>query len=213
MVIGTLEALRRYPVKSLRGEILESVEVGETGIPGDRTGALFVTSGHARVGKTYRGKEHERLHLMSSVTAARQAAAERGADVELQRGEHFFDDAPISLLVDRWLDDLSAHVGYAVEWERFRPNFFVRAASGFEQSEDSLSGAELQLGSVRLRVRYPIERCVTPNYHLEGLETDHRILRFLAQQRNTWMGIYCDVVTPGIVRAGDQVTLSFDSAR
>jgi uncharacterized protein len=206
VIIGTLEALRRYPVKSLRGEILESVEVGETGIPGDRAGALFVREGHARVGKTYRGKEHERLHLMSSVAVAREAAAERGTDVELERGEHFFDAAPISLLVDRWLDDLSEHVGYAVEWERFRPNFFVRAAPEFELTEEPLTGAELQFGTVRLRVRCPIERCVTPNYHPQGLETDHRILRFLAQQRNTWMGIYCDVITPGVVRVGDKLT-------
>ncbi|HZY95621.1 MAG TPA: MOSC domain-containing protein [Candidatus Cybelea sp.] len=211
MLIGTLDAIRRYPVKSLRGEALDSVEVGESGIPGDRAGALFVQSGHARVGKTYRGKEHDRLHLLTTVEAAHQAAAERGTHVELQRGEHFFDDAPISLLVDRWLEELSAHLGYAVEWERFRPNLFVRAAAEFQQTEDALTGAELQLGSVRLRVRYPDERCVTTTYHPDGKPSDPRVLRFVAQHRNTWMGIYCDVVTPGVVKVRDQVTLRLRS--
>lgn len=213
MVIGTLDGLRRYPVKSLRGEVHDTLEVGWSGIPGDRAGALVVRSGHARVGKTYRGKEHERLHLLTSAQAAVDAAAERGTQLTLEHGEHFFDDAPISLLVDRWLDELSAHAGYRVEWERFRPNFFVRAAPAFALSEDALNGAALQLGTVRLRVRYPIERCVTPTYHLQGLASDPRILRYLAQERNTWMGIYCDVVVAGLVTVGDSVILSFDSAR
>jgi uncharacterized protein len=205
MLIGTIDALRRYPIKSLAGETLESIEVGASGIPGDRAGAFFVRSGSERVGKLYRGKEHDRLHLVATAGAARAAAAARGVGVELQNGEHFFDDAPVSLLVDRWLESLSAHVGYAVEWERFRPNFFVLAAAGFNQEEAALTGDELELGSVLLRVRGPIERCVTPTYHPRGGATDPRILRFLAQQRNTWMGIYCDVVRPGSARVGDEV--------
>ncbi len=207
MLIGTLDALRRYPVKSLRGETLSSVEVGATGIPGDRAEALFVRSGVAREGKTYRGKEHDRLHLLSEVDAARAAASERNVDVELRGGEHFFDDAPISLVVDRWLDELSAHLGYVVEWQRFRPNFFVRAAPEFAQPEEALTNAELQLGTVRLRVRGPIERCVAVTYHPKGNPSDPEILRYLAQQRNAWLGIYCDVVTPGITQAGDPLTL------
>lgn len=205
MLVGTVEALRRYPVKSLRGESLDSVRIDATGIPGDRAAALMVTAGRARVGKTYRGKEHDGLHLLRSVEAAHHAAAERGTQVTLERGEHYFDDAPISLILDRWLEPLSAHLRYAVEWERFRPNFFVRAAEQFTQSEDDLTGAELHLGRVLLRVRYPIERCVTTTYHPNGEPSDPRILRFLAQHRNTWMGIYCDVIEPGTVSAGDLV--------
>jgi uncharacterized protein len=121
-------------------------------------------------------------------------------------GDNFFDAAPISVLVDTWLTDLSAHVGYAVEWERFRPNFFVKAAPEFAQAESDLADAELQFGSLSLRVRCPIERCVVPTYHLRGEAGDPEILRFVAQRRNTWMGVYCDVVAPGIARTGDPVT-------
>jgi len=206
MVIGTIEGLRRYPIKSLAGETLESVEIGESGIPGDRAGALIVRSGSARVGKTYRGKEHDRLHLVATPGAARAAAAARGVDVELQSGTHFFDDAPVSLLIDRWLDSLNAHVGYAVEWERFRPNIFVRSVDGFSEEESALVGDELELGSVRLRVRCPIERCVAINYHPRGAASDPQILRYLAQQRDASMGIYCDVLQPGRAHVGDEIT-------
>ena len=205
MVIGRLEAVRRYPVKSLCGETLDSVGVAVGGIPGDRESALFVRDGHARAGKTYRGKEHDRLHLLADADAALEAAARRGVTAVLRGGEHFFDDAPISLLVDRWLIELNEHLGYTVEWERFRPNFFVRAASSFSEDEKALVGAELALGSVRLRVRCPIERCVAVTYHPRGEASDPRILRFVAERRNAWMGIYCDVLQPGSVRVGDSL--------
>jgi uncharacterized protein len=204
-LIGTLDAVRRYPVKSLRGEALDATAVGSAGIPGDRAGALFVRAGNARVGKTYRGKEHDRLHLTGDAALARASAAKRGVEVELRRGDHFFDDAPISLLIDRWLETLNEHLGYAVGWERFRPNFFVVAAADFALVESELVNGELQLGGVTLRVRAPIERCVTITYHPEGGASDPGILRFLAQQRDTLMGVYCDVLEPGVVHVGDKL--------
>ena len=204
MVIGTLEAVRRYPIKSLRGDALDSVIVEAGGIPGDRSSALFARNG-PRAGKTYRGKEHDRLHLFHEAAAAQAAARERGAELDLHLGEHFFDCAPISILLDTWMRGLNAHVGYDVEWERFRPNFFVRADAtiGSAPLEEALVDTQLQLGTVRLRVRSPIERCVTITHHPRGEAGDPRILRFLALERNTTMGVYCDVLEPGTVRVGD----------
>jgi uncharacterized protein YcbX len=208
MLLGTLEAVRRYPIKSLRGVAVDSVKVEASGIPGDRAGALFALQG-AREGETYRGKEHDRLHLLRDPAAAQACAKERGVAVEVRQGEHFFDAAPISILVDAWLRELDAYVGYDVEWERFRPNFFVRNGASSEPAplEQTLVGELLQVGTVQLRVRSPIERCVTVNYHPLGESADPRILRFLAGERNAWMGIYCDVLEAGIARVGDPLTL------
>ncbi|MGA8532551.1 MAG: MOSC domain-containing protein [Candidatus Tumulicola sp.] len=211
MNLGTVAAIWRYPVKSLRGESLDGTEVAESGIPGDRVRALVVKSGHARAGKTYRGKEHDRLHLTSSVETAVELGATRGVFLERRGGERFFDDAPISLLLDHWLDELSDPLGYTVEPERFRPNFFVRARPDFTAGEASLQGAEVRLGEATLRVRYPIERCVTITYDPFGGASDPRILRLVAERRNGWMGVYCDVARPGRVRTGDSLVL-FPSA-
>lgn len=205
MHIGRLDAVWRYPTKSLHGEPLAQAEVDLDGVRGDRTRALIVTSGHARTGKTYRGTEHDRFHLTGDEEAARALAAARGVQTEARSGERFFDAAPISLLIDRWLEDLSAHLGYVVEPIRFRPNLFVRAAADFALREDAMNGWELELGTTRLRVRNPIERCVVTTYDPEGGAADPRILRFVAQERNEWMGVYCDVVTPGVVRPGDEL--------
>jgi MOSC domain-containing protein YiiM len=73
--------------------------------------------------------------------------------------------------------------------------------------EQTLVGAQLQVGTARLGVRSPIERCVTVNYHPLGETSDPRILRFLSEQRNAWMGIYCDVLEPGTASVGDPLIL------
>ncbi len=202
--IGELAAIWRYPVKSLRGESLERVRVEHEGIPGDRASALFITDGHARAGKTLRGKEHEGLHLIGEAADAVAAAAARGITVEARADEsHYYDDSPISLIVDRWLEGLSAEVGYGVEHTRFRPNFFVRAASNFRSPETELVGRELQLGEARLRVRYGDRRCVVPTYDPKGGAADPRVLSYVARERDNVMGIYCEVAMPGAVRLGD----------
>jgi uncharacterized protein len=204
MQIGTLRAIRRYPVKSLGGEELEAAAVRDTGLEGDRTTALINDDG-PRAGAPARGKENDRFHLQHTLEEARAIAAP--VHVEQSDDEPFFDDAPVSLIIDRWLDGISTFVGYRVEWERFRPNFYVEAQDGIALDEGALTGRELQLGEVTLRVRYPIERCVVPTYDLRGGDADPRILRYVAQARSNWMGIYCDVPRAGIVRIGDSLEL------
>ncbi len=206
MEIGTLERIWRYPVKSLRGEALDEVTVESDGLAGDRTRALVVREGHPRRGKTYRGKEDERLHLGADPLHATGAARERGVELVLRDDAgRYFDDAPVSLIVDRWLAGVSAHVGFALEPERFRPNLFVHAAPTMHLVEDDLTGRALCCGEVRLRVRYPIERCVTTTYDQTTGASTPEVLRYLAQQRSTWMGVYCDVLRAGTVRIGDSL--------
>lgn len=205
MLIGTVASIRRYPIKSLRGEVLKAVHVTTAGIPGDRARRLVVVGDHPRAGLAFRGKEHDRLHLVDTAGEAIALARERGVETHDESGKHFFDAAPISLLVDRWLDALSAHVGYPVEPERFRSNFDVVADPGFTLLEPELEGALLEIGDVQMRVRKPIERCVTPTYHPAGEPADPRILAYVARERDNQMGIYCDVLREGIVHAGDAV--------
>jgi uncharacterized protein YcbX len=208
MQLGTLRAIHRYPVKSLRGETLDSALITQSGIEGDRARALLVTEGHARVGKTYRGKENNQLHLAIDPADAQALGRIKNVATTIEESEDgYFDDAPISILVDRWLDGLSAHLGSPVDYRAFRPNFYVEAAPAFNMQEDDLSGRELSLGEVMLRVRYPIERCVTITYDQNDGTPDPRILRYVTQERSTWMGIYCDVLRAGTVRTLDSFAL------
>jgi uncharacterized protein len=208
MLLGTVAWIRRYPVKSLRGEAIAQAQVTAGGIVGDRSRQLVVGAGHERIGLPYRGKENDRLHLVDDPEQAVGVALESGVDVLVESGEHFFDDAPISLLFDRWLEPLNAHVGYAVEPERFRPNFFIRSESTMRFDELALVGRQLDIGEVRLRVSMPNERCVAVNYHPRGEPSDPRILRYLAQEKDAVLGVYCEVLRAGIARTGDSVRLA-----
>ncbi|MBV8727358.1 MAG: MOSC domain-containing protein [Candidatus Eremiobacteraeota bacterium] len=208
-MIGIVEWIRRYPVKSLAGVELQEAQIDAGGIPGDRAQALIVREGHVRVDKTYRGKENNLLHTTATIDEAQSFAARTGVIVEPRSDEsHYFDCAPISLILDHWINEASELVGYELEPLRFRPNLFARAAPEFQENESSLVSATLAIGSVVLRVRKPIERCVTPTYDLQTGLSDPKVLREITQHRGACLGIYCDVEVSGRVSRGDSIRLS-----
>ncbi len=209
MDVGTTIALWRYPIKSLRGEALETTRIEAGGIPGDRGSSLIITRGHARLGKPYRGKEDERLHRLGSGDEAVSAANERSVaiDVVAANSGHEYDAAPISILVDCWMEGLNAAVGYGVEHQRFRPNMFLAAHPRMDVDEPAFTGRVLRIGTVRLKVRSPIGRCVTTTYAQRPGASDPAILRYIASERGNAMGIYCDVLRAGAVRIGDVLVL------
>ncbi|HEX5275034.1 MAG TPA: hypothetical protein VFW34_07150 [Candidatus Rubrimentiphilum sp.] len=206
-LLGQIAAITRYPVKSLAGEELQSAEIGQDGIPGDREAAFFVTAGHARTGKTYRGKEHNLLHLTGDPERAQTLARERRVDVELRRGSRYFDDAPVSLIFDRWVEEVSAGLSRPMDFRRWRPTLFAHAAGDFRFAENDLTASAIEVGTAVLRVRYPIERCVTTTYDPVTGEPDPEVLRYVARERANLLGVYCDVELAGVVRAGDALRL------
>ena len=207
MQIAVLASIHRYPVKALRAQTLARSDVLADGLAGDRTAALVVVSeGHARTGKTYRGKEHARLHTLAAPDDALRAAADAGVratcDDALGR---YFDVHPVSLIFDTWLAGLAARTGAPVEALRFRPNLVATAAPGFDSRERELVGARLQVGSVELEVVEPIQRCITPSYDLTTGERDRTLARALAVDLENVMGVYCTVVRPGTLATGDAI--------
>jgi uncharacterized protein YcbX len=206
-LLGNVTVIHRYPVKSLAGEELEWAAIDADGIAGDRAAALFVTAGHARTGQTFRGKEHNLLHLTSDTQHAMDLAEANSVAVELRRGTHYFDAAPISLVFDRWVDEVSDALGRSMDFRRWRPNLFAHAAADFQFRESDLTGGLIEAGTALLRVREPTERCVTTTYDVETGERDPAVLRYVAQERGNVFGVYCDVELAGVVRAGDALRL------
>jgi uncharacterized protein YcbX len=209
---GTLAAIWRYPVKSLRGEALEEVVVDGDGLAGDRRRSLrALGDDRGRRGKDWRGKEDPRLHLIGDAAAAIRDVESRGVAVALNERGPNFDAAPVSVLFDAWLVEFEAMFGHALEPLRFRPNLFVRAA-GAVPPEAALTGATIALGDVRLLVVSPIDRCVVPTYDLATGASDPAVLRTLAQRRANTMGVYCTTLAAGIVARGCAVFLTGPTA-
>ncbi len=203
--LGTLAGLWRYPVKSLAPEALTRASVATDGLAGDRGAALFVTSpDRPRSGKTLRGKEQPRFHTLADAESARRLAEAAAFEVDVRDAGPYFDAMPVSLIFDRWLDELEALVGFAPEPLRFRPNLFVRAATNVPP-ETEFVGRRLRIGEVELDVVTPIVRCVTPSYDLVTAESSADFLRTLVNERGNLMGIYCTVARAGTLGIGDEL--------
>ncbi len=206
--LGAVAALWRFPIKALAAESLLEATVLADGIDGDRARALQVRSGHARVGKPYRGKEERRMQLFASSDDAIACARETGVALDEIAGTHFFDAAPISLMFDAWVRDVEALAGRAIDERAFRSNILVAAIDDTIAREAAFVGVLLAVGAVRLRVLAPIVRCVTPSYDIATAIPDPALHAAYVRHRNNEVGIYCEVVTPGTIRLGDTVTRS-----
>jgi uncharacterized protein YcbX len=209
MDLGTVAALWRYPVKSLRAEPLARAAVLADGLEGDRTAALVVeTPTHARAGKPYRGKESAKLHLTADPATAASYAADARVMVTLDRSEpRWFDKGTISVLLDLWVRDVEALVGEQLDPLRWRPNLYVRAEPSFTAREPALVGTTLRAGDTVLRVVDTIKRCVTTTYDVATGESLPLVLEAVATQRGNVVGVYCEVLTPGQIALGDRIAL------
>ena len=130
-------------------------------------------------------------------------------DFELPDGT-FFDCAPVHLVTTATLDSLrSLYPAGRFEPRRFRPNIIVStgpAVSGF--AENDWVGRVVAIGeSVRLRVFMATGRCVMTTLPQSDLPKDSGILRAAAQHNNAAVGVYAEVVSGGLVRRGDLVTV------
>jgi uncharacterized protein YcbX len=203
-MLGTVEALYRYPVKSLRAEPLTAAEVRADGFAGDRASALFVSSPeHARAGKTYRGKENRLLHTVTALADAAGLALAAGVTVAADGTRpHYFDLEPVSLVFDTWIRELEALAGRDVDPLRFRPNIVAVAAPSFTRKEHDLIGTRIKAGAVTLDVVSAITRCVTPSYDVASGTADPALQRTIVAERGNIMGVYCRVVTTGTIARG-----------
>ncbi|MGW6317699.1 MOSC domain-containing protein [Streptomyces sp. NPDC055099] len=133
-----------------------------------------------------------------------------GAGVELAReGEVSHQDAgAVSLVGTASLRALGELLGDSdpVDVRRLRKNIVV----GTEEPwiEEDWVGREISFdGGLRLRVVERIERCVMTTQAQRGLPADNRILKTLTASRGMCIGVYADVVTPGTLALGAEVTL------
>ena len=122
----------------------------------------------------------------------------------------FFDSTTIHLLTTASLDQLqSLHPTGRIEPRRFRPNILVSTgpdAIGF--AENNWVGRKIAIGEqVRLRVTAATERCSMPNLAQADLPKDSRILRTTARYNNMLFGVSAEVISGGLVRRGDPITL------
>lgn len=233
-IIGVVERLWRYPVKSTGGERLDSVEVDGRGLAGDRLYAVRDGDGKFGSGKNTRrfrrmdgllrlgsrlGNRIDAPELLDPLggpvadpTAFLRAYLQRD-DVELAREDavSHFDQLPVSVLTTATLDWVRRAVpSTVVDERRFRPNVLVRTPPGTEPFvEDSWFGREARAegGGVRLAMVRSSERCAMTGTAQPGLPHAPEILKAIAQAHDTRLDALAEVSHPGRLRVGDALSL------
>jgi hypothetical protein len=204
--------LWRYPVKSFLGERLDEAALDARGVVGDRAYAVRDADGKFGSGKTTR-----RFRLLKGLFDYRAETRDDGVHVG---GYRVGDAALDALLSERYGEPLavlpedavphfdagSVHLltTASLDWvgedvRRFRPNILLEA----DEREEAWVGRTLRIGECELRVTDLVERCAMVDFAQSELPFDASVLRFLAQHNDAMLGVYADVVTPGVVRVGD----------
>jgi uncharacterized protein len=171
--IGQIEAIFRYPVKSMRGEPLDNTVLGWHGLDGDRRLAfrrldkrdgfpwltasklpdlILFTPQRSKDGNgdalpTYvRTPEGKELPLFGEALAA-EVGRRCGAHVEMMQLKHgIFDDASVSVITSDTVREVCRLAGRGADVRRFRPNIVVRSTRAVPFQEDEWVGGVLTFG-------------------------------------------------------------------
>jgi uncharacterized protein YcbX len=171
--IGHVEAIFRYPVKSMAGERLDAAHLGWYGIEGDRRLALRRIDNHSGMPWLTASKLPDLVLFVpqrSSDSAegdlpthirtpdgndmpvfgedlAREIERRYGAPVEMMQLRHgIFDEACISVIASDTVHEIGRLAGRSLDVRRFRPNLVVRLLRSGPFQEDQWLGGVLSFG-------------------------------------------------------------------
>jgi uncharacterized protein YcbX len=171
--IGHVEAIFRYPVKSMGGERLDAANLGWHGLDGDRRLAfrriddrggfpwlsasklpdLLLFAPHRRedgapgdLPTHVRTPDGEEMPVFGEDLAA-EVGRRCGAPVQMMRLNHgIFDEATISVIALDTVREIGRLAGRSLDVRRFRPNVVVRLLRSVPFQEDEWLGGVLSFG-------------------------------------------------------------------
>lgn len=235
--VGVVQAVYRYPVKSMRGESLPESPVEWQGLPDDRRYA-FVRGGNLSTFPYLTGRELPELLCYTPFFAEAAPPGKPALMVRTPEGQDYavgseelqasiaaryphpfyllrlgltgtFDIAPLSVLTTGTLHALSAALDMPLDPLRFRPNIYIETPEGKEYPEDAWVGQTLVFGDDELRMHVSKRdgRCKMITLDPETTIEEPRVLREVVRTRNGCLGIYGAPTRLGMLRVGQEVQL------
>src|SRR5690242_11825608 len=152
--VGRIEAIFRYPIKSMAGEALAAADIGWYGIEGDRRFALrrleavggmpWLTATRLpdllRFVPLLRGEGALATHVRAPDGRELPVAGDElvteirtlhGKPVDLVRLDHgIFDETPISVIGEATIAAIARESGHEPDVRRFRPNILLSTVGG-----------------------------------------------------------------------------------
>ncbi len=207
-----VEALWRYPIKSLGGEALAGAEVTEDGLSGDRLvhvrDARGPVTGRTRHGLlTLKGStgadgvprvDGHPWHTPAALAAVRTHAGE-DAELVAYAGPERFD--VLNLLVAT--DGAVSAFGHDVR--RLRPNMVIAGVPA--AAERTWPGNALAIGDALIGVHSVRQRCIVTSIDPDTGEQDLDVFRRIRREFSNELALNCWVIRPGMIRTGDAVDL------
>lgn len=220
-------SLRRYPVKSMGGEALASAGVDERGIVLDRWFAVRDTDGRFASGKNTRRFRRRDAVFRYSATAGTDGqvvvsteneswtvgdpaldehlsgATGTVACVTAEGSVPHQDMGPVSIVGTATMQWCADKWGGSADPRRLRTNIVVRTERPFE--EESWAGHILDFGTAVIRVTERVPRCRTIDLVQDGCAPMSKWLTPLTAERDMYLAMYAEPVTPGVIEIGDVV--------
>lgn len=220
-------SLRRYPVKSMGGESVDSVALDARGVVGDRWFAVVDGDGQLASGKNGRRfRRRDGVFAYTAMTRGRDVVVS-GAGQSWHAGDHeldahltaslgapvrvspeaavaHHDAAPVSLVGTATLAWCAERFGGSGDARRIRANVLVETDEPFE--EETWAGMLLDVGTAFLRVSERIPRCRMIDIVQDGVVPGEKWLTQLTQEREMCLGVYAEVERPGVVSVGDALS-------
>ncbi len=235
--IGQVQALFRYPVKSMGGELLEEATLGWHGLEGDRRMAVRRLNDHSEFPWLSASKlpdllrfaphrengtqgdlpTHIRTPDGETLPVFGEALAEDigrryGAPVQLMQLKHgIFDEASISVIALDTVHEISRLAGQTPDVRRFRPNVVVSSLRALPFQEDDWVGGVLSFGegddAPAITVTLRDVRCSMLNLDPDSARPAPEMLKAVVRVHQNTAGVYGTVTRIGRLQVGQTLFL------
>ncbi len=231
-VLGQVEAIFRYPVKSMRGEALEHATVGWYGVDGDRRLALRrrgVAGGFPWLSASalpelvhytplgcelpthVRTPEGDELEVFGDALAA-HIGERLGTPVEMMQLRHgMFDETPISIITSDTIREIGRLAEHDADIRRFRPNIVVRSANPVPFEEDGWVGGTVAIRDAADAPTFAVTmrdlRCTMVNIDPDGGPATPAMMKAIVRRNDNYAGVYAQVTRTGRIAVGQTLVL------
>ena len=231
--IGRIEAIFRYPVKSMAGESLDSADLGWHGIEGDRRLAfrriedrggfpwlsagklpeLLLFSPHSRdaggLPSHIRTPDGRELETFSDDLAA-EIGRLHGSPVQMMHmRQGVFDEGSVSIIATDTVQEIARLAGQTPDARKFRPNILLRTNRALPFEEDTWVGSTLSFGdpSPTIAVTLRDERCGMLNLDPDTARPAPEMFKAVVRVNQNTAGVYGTVTRTGRLSIGQPVFL------
>ena len=231
MSLGNITNITRYPVKSMRGEALDAVDIDFVGLPWDR-GFAFVQDGLHSPFPWFTARDCPQLLQCQPILTPGEynwpTVRVQTPEGEFDLGSPDFkakllewsgksaslredyrgcqDVAYVSIISTATIRTLTEAGGVDNDQRRFRMNFVVDI--GDEPfAENAWAGKSVRIGGATIAVHEPDRRCNMITLHPDTGASTPAVLKKAGELNNANAGMYCSVLVEGPVAMGDAVTV------